>query len=425
MRHSITTLEPLVVDWEEQMEALRVEEVKTKVVRTKEGLDVDKEGNTKKMEKMELPECYEARVTERELGDCLATQIFSLMDTEGKIVSRCYFSWDETKKDWVKGEMDVFVDDKEDLMVPYKCSRFANKRWKVWWEKQVAERKEEIGLLRVMRDTETTLTEEEKAIEKKRRSKENRKHKRQQAEMIDKFKHVDTQVDQIDENRRRFLTHRQYVDIDFAGMVMRDLRRKGELYVLKRYKTSPRLIYEKTVRERYEELEAFRRASLDWSFAKWRHADREEETKKSVEFYNSSEFFAVRKEQTRSPIPLERELDSTDCTWVYTEEDGWYKMFREAPIPQRKVQLRWYGSFFNKQSSMPYSVQDRLGKPASGDKQTWVDKGYTRVSGNVRAKIQTRQEYLKLLKEHEDKLLKADSQSEELGFIQEQFHGIV
>jgi hypothetical protein len=319
------------------MDELQTIEIKRPLISTKDGVEVDEEGNKKKFKKLELPECYEAKVSARMIGDDSATQIFSLMDREGKIVTRCDFTWDETKEDWVEGEMDNFLDFNEDLVTDYKCSRFSNKRWKSWWERGVAERYSEIAVL---------------------------------------------------EDRKAFLQNREYVEIDFAQIYLNNrLDKKGSLYILKKYRTPLITIRHRFERLRHQELKMFEFLSMNWSFPKWA-SKTDEDTDKAISYYNHEKYFEIRKIKTKSPIP---------------------------------AKFRSFGSLFMLQSSMPYSVEGKDGKPLSGDKQTWVDKGYIKVSHNVVAKLKTREEYLKLLKEHEDKLLKEDcNNKEELDFVHQQ-----
>lgn len=249
-------------------------ELKIAVQRNGAGLEVDEDGNAKKIEKMELPECGGGK----------------------------------------------------------QPTRFANRRWEVWWRRHQCERYLEIGCI---------------------------------------------------EGRGDFMEARKNLEVEMAFLTLKNLKTKGAYYMIQRWKIPQETLFQRFVRLRYEELRTFEKFSLDWSFPKWCHKDKD--LPEVVEYYNSRDYFERRKKQTKSPIALGGNYKRS--AWAASKEGVWYKygetwrLFTDDRFV--RFPLRCFPMPIVKSSSMPYSVEDKDGKPAAGDKQTWVHDGYKKVSENI------------------------------------------
>lgn len=292
---------------EEEDGQWRIEEVKTQVVKTQEGLDVDENGEVKRtMTKMELPECFEIRASDHYVNDYQdrsgayhGVVTFHLLDEVGDEMKsiKVNFFWSPVTHMWENYNLYMDKLQEDSGTTPKKCSRFANKRWKVWWRRQQTERYMEISCL---------------------------------------------------EGRREFMWARTNTEIDLAFYMTKNLKTKGAYYMIQRWKIPQRMIYERSVRQRYQELRAFEYHSLNWSFPKWCHIDKDHPT--LVDYYNAEDYFELRKKATRSRLP---------------------------------EKVRCFGGFFSKSQSMPYCVEDKEGKPLPGNKQTWIPGGYKDLSMHI------------------------------------------
>lgn len=335
-------------------------ELKISVKRNGVGLEVDDEGNVKKMEELELPECtsvYYER-DEDQGRTYLKFLSYNYMEPSEmrtgpngeEDVWPCYDYFDphdyiedkSTKRERWEKEGKLIWAWEHVITTPYSGShqltRFVSKRWKAWWRKQVCDRYLDIACM---------------------------------------------------EGRKSFIEARSNVEVDLAFLLMKNLKTKGAYYMIKRWKIPQETIHQRFVRLRYEELRTFEKFSLDWSFPKWCHCDKD--MPDIVSYYNHYDYFAKRKLQTKSTIALNGSFNTS--RWEKEASGRWILTGYRFNIPlvgsiNDKFPLRCFPFPVVKGSSMPYSVEDKDGNPVTGDKQTWIHNGYRAVSANVALKAE-------------------------------------